>query len=592
MMRRKKTDAGFAFSKFINHTVLTRNSKTFTLYRLLIADHEKSQSLERSTALDMSKCKAKTRARRESEIKKWVIEKHRHLLENIPGIIYTADTKGSIDFLLPSKLLSITGFTSEEIAALPNGWVSVIHPDDRARYLLNFEKILCKKLQPWTINYRIVTKAGAEKWVEDRISPALCSTKDEAGLDGILLDINEKIVAKAEKKELETRLRQCQRIKTIGILAGGIAHDLNNILTPIMGYAEMLKQLAPPGTRAQEYIQEILNASERAKQLVEQISAFSGKDGSAVKEPFNLATVIAEVLQLIRPSIPSTITIHKKIDPYAGHIYGNASQMHQVLVNLCTNAYQAMEHSGGTLEIRLESVIPDDKTIELHSSLTRMRYIRLAVSDTGTGMDKKTVERIFELFFTTKPAKKGTGLGLYIVHDIVTRHKGVITVSSLPGKGSTFEIYLPPFEGDSQQKPSLIAGNARSEREGTILFVDDERATVNMMKAILEENGYMVTATTSASEALNALKKNPTYFDLLITDLSMPEMNGIALASEACLLNPQLPVILLTGCGGSQLLPKCLDKHTIHKLLIKPVRLNVLLEKILQLVGRQRPQIQ
>ena len=565
-------------------TALTRKGKTFPaiLYLTTIAATEKITGF-RSVVLDLTKHKEIEDALRESELKKRLLQKYQNLLCNIPGIIYTTDQKGQIDFLLSPKVESITGYSTKEIRTLPESWLSVIHPDDRKEYL-NACKTARNNLEPISLSYRIRTKSGCEKWIEDRKSPLVCNQGLFTGADGIIFDVTKKIIAESEKREMELQLQHAQRLETIGTLAGGIAHDFNNILTPIMGYAEMLKKLIPPGESTEDYINEIWKASERAKKLVERILAFSRMEKSH-QSPLNLATIIIEALKLVRPSIPSTIAISTDIDKNTGNILADASQMHQVIVNLCTNAYHAMEDTGGKMTIRLRSLYPDSSLLKSFPVLQDKPYVLLTINDTGSGMDSKTMERIFEPFFTTKLVNKGTGLGLSVVHGIITQHKGVITVSSKPGKGSTFYIYLPlihkevPPEHDNQ---STAASETKSNC--SILFVDDEPSTVKMMQTFLEQSGYTVTATSSALTALDRIRRQPDFFDLLITDLTMQEMTGITLANKAHHIRPDLPVVLITGHGNDQKLLQTKKHHGVTTLLRKPVSFSTLHRAIQQII--------
>lgn len=430
-------------------TALTGKRKTFpaVLYSTTIAVDESTVGF-RGVVFDLTKHKEIEDALRENELKKRVLQKYENLLHNIPGIVYTTDQKGQIDFLLSPKVLSITEYSAEEIQALPKGWLSLIHPDDRKDYL-DACRTICHHPEPLILNYRIRTKTGKEKWIEDRKAPLICHESLCIGTDGIIFDVTKQTIAESEKHELEIQLRQAQRLETIGTLAGGIAHDFNNILTPIMGYAELLEKLLPSGESTADYVHEIRQAAERAKTLVEQILTFSQTDESC-RSPVNLATIVTKSLKLLRPSIPPAVTIVTDIDNNAGNILADASQMHQAVFSLYTNACQAMEKKGGKLTIRLRSLHPDPLLLKSLPALQDQPYLLLTINDTGSGMDRKTMERIFEPFFTTKPVNKGTGLGLSVVHGIITQHKGVITAASESGKGSTFNIYLPLID---KQKP-------------------------------------------------------------------------------------------------------------------------------------------
>ena len=568
-------------------TALTRKGKNFpaVLYSAAIVVDESITGF-RGVIFDLTKHKEIENALRENELKRRVLQKYENLLRNIPGIVYTTDQKGQIDFLLSPKTLSITEYSAEEIQALPKGWLSLIHPDDRKSY-----QDACRNIrhhpEPLILNYRIRTKTGKEKWIEDRKAPLICHEGHCIGTDGIIFDITKQTIAESEKHELETQLRQAQKLETIGTLAGGIAHDFNNILTPIMGYAEMLEQMVPPGKPIADYIHEIRHASERAKNLVEQILTFSRMDESHLSS-VSLAAIVTESLKLLRPSIPSTITISTDIDNKTDNVLADISQMHQVIVNLCANAYQAMEKTGGKLTIQLRPLYPDPVLLNSLPALQDQPYLLLTISDTGPGMDSKTMGRIFEPFFTTKPVNKGTGLGLSVVHGIITQHKGVITVVSEPGNGTAFHIYLPLIDKPEATKKTNSSAETKARGNCSILFVDDEPSTVRMIKPMLESKGYDVTTTTSASKALDTIRRNPDFFDLLITDLTMPEMTGITLACKADHIIPGLPVILITGYANDQKLLQKTDLTKVRKILRKPISFTLLHTAIQQIVGQKQ----
>ena len=572
--------------EILEFIALTRKGKTFPaiLYSTPVIATESITGF-RSVVLDLTSHKETEDAIRESELKKRLLQKYQNLLHNIPGIIYTTGPKGQIDFLLSPKVESITGYSAKEIQTLPKSWLSIIHPDDQKEYL-NASITAHHNLEPVILSYRIQTKNGCEKWIEDRRAPFVCNEGRCTGADGIMFDITKQTIAESEKRKIELQLHQTQRLETIGTLAGGIAHDFNNILTPIMGYAEMLKQMMPSGGSTADYINEIWKASERAKNLVERILAFSRMEDSH-QAPLNLATIITEALKLVRPSIPSTIAISTDIDKNPGNVLADASQMHQVIVNLCTNAYHAMEETGGKLNIRLRSLSPDPALLKSLPALQDRPYLLLTISDTGSGMDNKTMERIFEPFFTTKPVNRGTGLGLSVVHGIITQHKGVVTVSSEPGRGSTFSIYLPLIHKKAPIVHANTSCSIETKGSSSILFVDDEPSTVKMMRSCLEKSGYTVTATTSALAALDMIRRRPDSFDLLITDLTMPEMTGIALVNKAHHISPGLPVILMTGHGNNQKSLQTKKHHGIRTFLQKPVSFSILHRTIQEIIERK-----
>ncbi len=380
-------------------------------------------------------------------------------------------------------------------------------------------------------------------------------------------DVTERRRAEEEKARLEVQVRRSQKLETIGTLAGGIAHDFNNILTPIMGYAEMALSTLAATDPLREDLQHILRGAGRAKELVRQILLFS-RQVEKERQSLRLDLVLKEAIKLLRPSIPTTIEIRQRIDRRCPPVFADPSQIHQVMVNLCTNAYQAMEATGGTLSVELKPVRIDHDLAATHPDLSEGEYVCFAVSDTGPGIDAATLERIFEPFFTTKPVDKGTGMGLAVVHGIVRSHRGAILVESAPGKGSTFRVYLPVMrsgEVSTYEAPDAPRGGGEH-----ILLVDDDQAVVSTLKRMLESLDYRVTACGSAQAALKAFRKQPQRYHLMITDLTMPGLTGLVLSQRVRQTRADLPIIVMTGYGET-LPQQVLQHYAIRQVLAKPI---------------------
>lgn len=344
---------------------------------------------------------------------------------------------------------------------------------------------------------------------------------------------------------MEEQLKQAQKMEAIGTLAGGIAHDFNNILTPILGYSEIsLTQLAAD-TPLFRNLQQINAAAVRAKELVKQILTFSHQ-GSQEKKPLQPHLIIKEALKLLRASIPATIEFRTDIATDCGTILADPTQFHQVIMNLCTNAFHAMEKNGGTLAVRLARVTIDEEEKSNSAGLLPGDYILLTVSDTGCGMDPKTLSRVFEPYFTTKGNHKGTGLGLSLVHGIIQSYQGHISIESEPGKGTTVRVYLPRLNEESMMDEGVLPAPLPTGTEN-ILVVDDETIITGMLESILTDLGYQVTFSNSSTEALSLLQHKPGHFDMLITDMTMPQLTGLELARKALAVYPNLPIILCTG---------------------------------------------
>jgi signal transduction histidine kinase/CheY-like chemotaxis protein len=370
-----------------------------------------------------------------------------------------------------------------------------------------------------------------------------------------------------ERAELEKQLFQLQKMETIGTLAGGIAHDFNNILTPILGYTDMALEELPAESNLRFDIEQINNAAHRGKDLVQQVLTFS-REMDFENKPIQLQPIVAEALNLIKSSLPPSVEVKQHFDQNIGTVLADPTHIHQIVMNLCTNANHAMLKTGGILEVRLDSVKIDQRSAEKIPNLKKGEYIRMTISDTGHGMDIKTQERIFEPFFTRKEVGSGSGLGLSVVHGIINNYDGAIVVDSTPDKGTTFVIYLPKFgtdlmESDKSDKKPL-------KGDEYILFVDDEPEITFMGKKMLEKLGYKVTITTNSISAFEEFKKGPDKYSLLVTDQSMPNMSGTELAFMLKEIRPELKVIIITGFAEN-LSDEVISKSGISEVILKPM---------------------
>ncbi len=366
----------------------------------------------------------------------------------------------------------------------------------------------------------------------------------------------------------ERQLQQVLKIQAIGTLAGGIAHDFNNILFPIVGYTELTMDEVPDDSVAHNNLEEVLKAAHRAKDLVQQILTFSRQSGQE-RKPVKVHLIIKEALKLLRASIPASIEIINNIDDDCHPVMGDATQIHQVIMNLCTNAYQAMQDKGGTLEVNLSEVnVGYEETVK-KIGMQPGKHLQLLVRDEGCGMDAIVLDRIFEPYYTTKEQGKGTGLGLSVIHGIVKNHRGDISVTSSPGKGTTFKVYLPITE-DADIANELAPSNGAAKGNERILLIDDEEQIVSMEQQMLENLGYEVTARTDSTKALEEFSEQPHNFDLVITDMTMPQMTGDELAQKLLDIKPDIPVILCTGFNEDITEEKALAMG-IQKFVMKPV---------------------
>ncbi|MEE4242023.1 MAG: response regulator [Desulfopila sp.] len=385
-------------------------------------------------------------------------------------------------------------------------------------------------------------------------------------------DVTEKILAEREKRNLETLLQQAQKMEALGALAGGIAHDFNNVLSVIIGNADLAENNCEKSSLQYQHLRRIHEASSKAKELVKQILSFSRR-AEIEKIVIEPAKIVLESIKLLRSSIPTTIDIVHDIDHECGCIFADPTQYHQIIMNLCTNAFHAMENSGGTLSIQLrqENIISKQHCLEL--AVNPGEYAHLTVEDSGAGIEEKHLERIFDPYFTTKEKDKGTGMGLAIVHGIVKGHGGAVCVESSSDKGAAFHVYLPlAKEQGAQKEKAFDELSYGSER---ILLVDDEKLLLEMEKDMLELIGYRVTAINSSPEALRLFSENPLEFDLVITDQTMPRMTGMELAEEMLRLRPATPIILCTGYSPN-ISKESVVSRGIRELAYKPLALEEL----------------
>ena len=401
-----------------------------------------------------------------------------------------------------------------------------------------------------------------EAWVESYV----CKLSS-----GKLVAICEDITAKRQSQEaqarLEKQIREAQKLESIGVLAGGIAHDFNNILFPITGMAELLMEDLPEGSLEHESAVEIHQAAKRAGDLVKQILSFSRR-AEHRKMATRIQQMLKEIVKLVRSTIPSTIDIVYEIENDCGPVMADSTQLHQVAMNLITNAYHAMETTGGRMMISLRQITLDE-TEKSEVTLPPGQYARFSVADTGCGIDPGVMDNIFEPYFTTKGQGKGTGLGLSVVYGIVKDHHGDVRVTSCPGRGTTMDLYFPVLDGETVDhvKEQVILQGQGNER---IMVIDDEVRVASLEKRILERFGYRVTSFTNSVDALEAFTTSPEAFDLIITDITMPGMTGDRLARKLIAIRPQLKIIACTGFS-ERVDHQQISDMGIRGLLMKPI---------------------
>ena len=453
-------------------------------------------------------------------------------IEHAAESVIISNKSGAIQYVNPA-FEQLSGFSREEIVG-QNFRIFRSDKHEKGFYKDMWEVISRGNIWSGHITNRM--KDDTLREFETKISPVHNRSGDIVSFVSVNRDVT-------QEKVLEAQLHQSQRMQSIGTLAGGIAHDFNNILSAIIGYTELTIDYLENGSLPYNNLQEVLEAGERAKGLINQILTFSRQSEQDLK-PLQLKLIVKEALKLIRATLPSTIEIHQDFTSDAA-ILGDQIKVHQILMNLCTNAGHAMLGKDGMLSVCLSEVEFDSSFRIKHFDIKSGSYLKLSISDTGHGMSASLMERIFDPFFTTKEKGKGTGMGLSVVHGIVKSHNGTIHVYSEPGEGSTFNVYLPIIEKQLEQK--IIAEKPIPTGTEHILFVDDEESLINMGKQLLVSLGYDVTTRISSIEALELFKTRPDTFDLVITDLTMPNMTGDELAKQLMAIRSDIPVILCTG---------------------------------------------
>jgi signal transduction histidine kinase/CheY-like chemotaxis protein len=442
-----------------------------------------------------------------------------------------------------------------------------VHPEDVGTWRQLVERAMHEG-QDFSHEHRLQMPDGRVKHLHV-VARALRTATGDVDFVGAVKDVTEQKWAQAERERLEQRLRQAAKMEAVGRFAGGIAHDFNNILGAILGYGERAQDSLDEGSAVRHQVDQMMHAGVRGKGLVDRILAFS-RSGMGERVPLQVQSIVEETLELLAASLPLGVRLEKQLDTGNTSVVGDSTQLHQVVMNLCTNAVHAMGASG-VLTVVLEHVVVDQSRLLTHGTLSAGGYLRISVSDTGSGIPPAVLERMFDPFFTTKRVGDGTGLGLALVHGIVADFDGVIDVVTQINVGTTFIIWLPA----TGQKPRPLVASVGELPRGkgeTVMIVDDERALVALAEETLAELGYEPVGFESSLVALEAFRAEPKRFDLVLTDESMPDLTGTELAREIRQLRPEISIILMSGHSGAQLSERALAAgivDVLHKPLIR-----------------------
>ena len=501
-------------------------------------------------------------------------QRYRGMFEDSPISLWEEDCSQVLDHLLRLKKGGITDFDAyfedhpEEvrrcsamirIVDVNREALKLYQAQTKETLLVSLDRIFSEESMPGAKDQLLCIAQGKGEYEGEAINLTLRGEKIyvylkwivapryERSMNKVLVsitDITKRRRLEEEKQSLLLQLHRSQRLETIGTLAAGIAHDFNNILTPILGYVDMVREDQTEGSPAREDLDCVLRATHRAKELVQQILTFS-QQGDCSGRPMELTPVVEEAVKFVRHSIPPDIRVETELELDGGTILADPTQIHQIVMNLCTNSHHAMRDSGDSLRISLTRLSEDSDRIRRDPGLRKQCYACLSVHDNGAGMDAQTQEHMFEPFFTTKGVGEGSGLGLSVVHGIIKAYDGVIRVESDPGKGTTVRVYFPLLNRPSGQvhpEEATVPGGAAS-----ILFVDDEECIVQLEQKVLTRLGYHVEAFTDSTLALELFREDPSAFDLVVTDKTMPTLDGLELSLQILALRPDMPIILTTG---------------------------------------------
>jgi len=507
---------------------------------------------------DITNLKCAEKELKESE------QRHKTLFQVTPAATVIIENDMTLS-MVNAQFERLSGYSREEIEGKKK-WTEFVAPDDLEKMRGYHEQRRGDSdSAPGEYEFRFIDRNKDVKNIALNVAVIPETGKSIAAL----VDIT-------GMKQVEKRLQQTQKRESIGTLAGGIAHDFNNILAGMLGYTQLAMLTLPKGSELYNNLENIIRAGRRGRDLIKQILSFS-RNQTARTEPILVRPVIKEIVKLLRATLPSTIEIRQNLESDQEYVMADATKIHQVLINLCTNAGYAMQENGGILELKADLLEIESGAAGFDFNIAPGKYLKITVSDTGCGIDPEILDKVFEPYFTTKPHGQGSGLGLAVARGIATGYKGAITVYSEKGKGSTFNVCLPVVEKDKAriERSESVAGPGH----GRILFVDDEATLVDTGRQILEHFGYDVTGLTSSIKALDLFRKQPDAFDLVIADMTMPGMTGSNLAREIMRIRPGFPVMICSGFS-EQLTSQSLKDIGVRAIMMKPLLDNELVSVI------------
>jgi PAS domain S-box-containing protein len=547
----------------LEYTALRKDGTMFpVMVNAVTITHENKPMGLRGIAIDISERVESEKALRESE------SKFRSLFDLSPQAIALTELETGKLADVNNMFCDLTKYSRKEIIGKTTTGIGFYSDDDRVRFLKELQT--SGEVDGLEMDFK--AKHGAI--LNALMFAKIIRISGNSFILTIFLDVTEQI-------QLQAQLQQAQKMESIGTLAGGIAHDFNNILYSMIGYTELALDDTETGSQLHNNLKEVLTAGNRARDLVKQILTFSRQTNQELK-PLKIQLVIREALKLIRSSLPSTIEINQNISDTCGFVLADATQIHQVAMNLLTNAYHALEDKGGKVNITLKEIKLDVDELK-DPTMIPGPYVCLTVADTGTGIDGSIMSRIFEPYYSTKVKGKGTGMGLAMVHGIVKSCRGNISVYSEPGKGTTFQVYLPVIQTQNETRETQDISIVETGKE-RILVVDDEEQIVRLIQLMLERLGYHVTGRTSSIEALEAFRAAPDKFDLVITDMTMPNMTGLHLTQKLIEITPDIPVIICTGFS-EKISENKAKAMGIRGYVMKPVVRSELAKKIREVLG-------